>query len=140
MLLPHRIQKAAFLVFAIGMVGSFVYIVLILTGVSMPGNIKGYLPLVLGALVYLSALVAPFTREKEENEVVEQVRLKTIALVTAFYFCIILTAYAIRVLLLANSVESTSWIDEVLSSKSIVLFEIIYFVILKVSISRIKVR
>ena len=68
MLLSNKIQKIALTGFFIGILLSVTYMILILSGVSIPEELKKWAVLSAGLLVCISALIAPFTREKEETD------------------------------------------------------------------------
>lgn len=131
MLFSNKIQKVAFAVFFIGILLSIIYTILVLKGVSMPEQLKKWVVITGGLLVYLSALVAPFTQEKEETESIRTYRNKLVVRITAIYFCLLLCCYAIRIILQVNDVDNVQFLNEIIGPKSILLLEIVYFVLLK---------
>lgn len=134
MLLSHRIQKVVFVSFAIGLLSSVVYFVLALKGASIPESAKKIWVVTNAVVVCLSALVAPFTQEKQESEGVKYQRMKLLSYISAVYFCLILLSCTIKIVLGVFGITDISLLDAISSLKCILLFEIIYFVLLKVKI------
>ena len=66
---------------------SVTYMILVLSGVSIPEELKKWAVLSAGLLVCISALIAPFTREKEETDFTKAFRQKLVVTMAAIYFC-----------------------------------------------------
>ena len=66
---------------------SVTYMILVLSGVSIPEELKKWAVLSAGLLVCISALIAPFTREKEETDSTKAFRKKLAVTMAAIYFC-----------------------------------------------------
>ncbi len=66
---------------------SVTYMILILSGVSIPEELKKWAVLSAGLLVCISALIAPFTREKEETDFTKAFRTKLVVTMADIYFC-----------------------------------------------------
>ena len=131
MLLSNKIQKIALTGFFIGILLSVTYMILILSGVSIPEELKKWAVLSAGLLVCISALIAPFTREKEETDFTKAFRKKLVVTMAAIYFCFLLCCHAVKIILQVNGVENVQFFNEITGLKSVLLLEIIYFILLK---------
>lgn len=135
MFLSHRIQKVVFITFTIGLISSVAYLYFVFRGITFPENTKKIWVVINAIVVCLSALLAPFTQEKQESKEVKYLRMKSLSYISALYFCLILLSYALKVVLGVFGITDISVLDAIASLKCVLLFEIAYFILLKVNIS-----
>lgn len=131
-MLPHRVQRLTFIAFGIGLLISIVLFVAIAKGVELSDSFKSGLASLVGGVMCLSAMIAPFTEEAVETDAVKDIRLKTIAFMAGVCFCLLMIAFFVRIILAQFP------IDGIFNLRSLFLIEVIYFIILKHSSSKRK--
>lgn len=135
MLFSHKIQILSISTFLCGIFLSIALLVVILMNVPVPDNAKLVCSKVLGTIVCVSALAAPFSKEKVEDETVRLIRFKTIAYIVAVCFCLLVIESLVYILFAGPETLIPSAQKTVTGLGHILFVEIVYFVVLKVSVS-----
>jgi len=130
-LFSHNIQRIALVAFLIGIILSIIYLLLTAHGVEITESVKSSFIVLDGGIICIAALIAPFTKEKNETDVVKHVRLLTISTISIVAFCLIIIAFFIQIIF------EQFPLDEVVSLRSVLLFEIVYFIVLKIKVSKL---
>lgn len=136
MLFSYKIQKTAIVVFFSCIILLIIYYTLAIEGVKMPEEPERGILTILGCMAFISALVAPFSKEKTEDEAVKRIRLKTIALFCALVFCYLLFSGFFIYLLKVMDANVPEFMYKQFSLRGVLFLEIGYFIILKLSIFR----
>lgn len=130
MVFSHKTQIVSIALFACTILLSIVYIVLICLGVTFPD----WLSSIAVTAMSITAILAPFSNEKAEDENVKSIRARTAAAIMAAYFCLIMLHHIFSVILHALNMADLTPEIKIVSPRIILMVEIIYFIILKLSV------
>lgn len=134
MIFSHKTQTVSIAVFTCTMLLSAIYIVLVSSGVNFPGWLSQIAVAAMGLIICITAILAPFSKEKTEDDAVKAIRTRTMAGVTAVCFCLIMLHHIFSIIL--HALDMADLIPEIklVSLRNILLIEVIYFIILKLSV------
>lgn len=135
MLFSHKVQTISIVSFCFSLFLLTIYEVLIIRGVLLPECLQRTILLVLGFVAFVSALVAPFSKEIIENDTVQGIRLKLLGRVCSIvFFCLLLSGF-VAFFLKVMDATVPDFLSKQFSLRLILFIEIVYFVALKLSIS-----
>ena len=134
MIFSHKTQTISIALFACAMFLSAIYIVLRCFDVNLPEAATHIAVTCLGLLVCVTALIAPFSKEKAENETVKSIRTQTASAIMAVCFCVIMLYNMLNSVLTILDMDSLMPDLKLVSLRGILLIEVIYFIILKARI------
>lgn len=134
MIFSHKTQTVSIAIFTCTMLLSAIYIILISSGVNFPGWLSQIAVASMGMIICITAILAPFSKEKTEDETIKSIRAHTMAGVTAVCFCLIMLHHIFSIIL--HALDMADLIPEIklVSLRNILLIEVIYFIILKLSV------
>ncbi|MCX4337835.1 MAG: hypothetical protein K1V99_10270 [Bacteroidales bacterium] len=84
--------------------------------------------------ICITALIAPFSKEKAENETVKSIRTQTASAIMAVCFCVIMLYNMLNLVFTILDMDSLMPDLKLVSLRGILLIEVIYFIILKARI------
>ncbi len=134
MIFSHKTQTISIALFACAMFLSAIYIVLRCFDVNLPEAATHIAVTCLGLLVCVTALIAPFSKEKVENETVKSIRTQPASAIMAVCFCIIMLYNMLNLVFTIFDMDSLMPDLKLVSLRGILLIEVIYFIILKARI------
>lgn len=134
MIFSHKTQTVSIAIFACTMLLSAIYIVLRCLDVNFPDWISQITVAAMGLIICITAILAPFSKEKTEDETIKSIRAHTMAGVAAVCFCLIMLHHIFSIILHALGMTEMITGIKIVSLRNILLVEIIYFIILKLSV------
>lgn len=134
MVFSHKTQIVSIALFACTILLSIVYIVLICLGVTFPDWLSSIAVTAISIVIGITAILAPFSNEKAEDDNVKSIRARTAAAIMAAYFCLIMLHHIFSVILHALGMADLTPEIKIVSPRIILMVEIIYFIILKLSV------
>ncbi len=134
MVFSHKTQIVSIALFTCTILLSIVYIVLICLGVTFPDWLSSIAVTAMSIVIGITAILAPFSNEKAEDDNVKSIRARTAAAIMAAYFCLIMLHHIFSVILHALGMADLTPEIKIVSPRIILMVEIIYFIILKLSV------
>ena len=134
MIFSHKTQTISIALFACAMFLSAIYIVLRCFDVNLPEAATHIAITCLGLTICITALIAPFSKEKVENETVKSIRTQTASAIMAVCFCVIMLYNMLNLVFTILDMDSLMPDLKLVSLRGILLIEVIYFIILKARI------
>lgn len=131
MLFSYKVQKACIISFCCSIIISVLYAMLISIGEEPLINSNFIFSIVLGLVMCLSAMIAPFCEEKNEDESVKAMRRELSLKLLSVIFCVVMLYNMMRFVLIASDMEEVVPSMKLVHIKVVLLFELIYFIILK---------
>lgn len=134
MIFSHKTQTIPIALFACTMFLSAIYIVLRCFDVNLPETAAYIAVTCLSMIVCITALIAPFSKEKVENETVKSIRTQTASAIMAVCFCVIMLYNMLNLVFTILDMDSLMPDLKLVSLRGVLLIEVIYFIIMKARI------
>lgn len=137
-MLPYKVQKIVLLGIAISLLMLALLFLENLEVLNIFGVLTSTLVIVFSILIYIFIFLAVISKEREEDSVTKYVRFRVASRIFLLFFAILLCFKILENIFIYQDITEIFPITLLTSGKSILLFFIAYFAILKVSIKRCK--